>query len=269
MGCCSGSPSDPGGKGVTQKSVVAEHTASRYVLSPDVVFLALDDGTARLLDLDGSFFGLSDIAAEMLKGTLDQGIAATVQRIAAEYDGQLERVQADLAALLGKLRTKSLIRLSDDPLPAVKLRAAIAIAISFPALRILGLLRNQRLKAGALLALARACFAVAGWARTVEAWQKCLKRPHDAVSNLEQEQLIDAIDGATRRSASALPSIACKERALCCWFMLHSAGVPVKLVMGVQFFPFSGHCWCEVGDRILTDFPERCKAYTPVISYEG
>ncbi len=248
---------------------VAEHATGHYVLSTDVVLLPLEDGTARLLDLGGSFFGLSEVAAEMLRGTLEGGVEATIRRIAAEYHADSDRVRTDLAALLNKLRTKGLIQCSDNRSPVVKLRAAIALAISFPALRILGLLRNQQLKAAALLALARSCFALAGWARTVEAWRKCLRRVNAPISASEQEQLIGAIDGATRRSASKLPSIACKERALCCWFMLQSAGISAALVMGVKLFPFSGHCWCEVGTRILTDFPERCKAYTPVVRYEG
>lgn len=241
----------------------------RYLLSPDVVLMPLEDGTAQLVDLDGSFFGLSETAARMLKGTLDMGEQDAVQRIAAEYNVDRDRVYTDLTALLGTLRAKGLIRRSDDHLPAVRLRTAIALAISYPVLRIVAPVRNQRLKALTLLAAARLCIALAGWARTVEAWQRCLKRSGGPAANSERERLIDTIDSATCRSASELPSIACKERALCCWFMLNSAGIPARLVMGVQFHPFSGHCWCEVDERILTDSPERCKAYTPVICYGG
>jgi len=241
----------------------------RYLLSPDVVLIPLEDGTVQLVDLDGSFFGLSETAARMLKGTLDMGEQNAVQQIAAEYNVDHDRLYTDLTTLLGILRAKGLIRRSDDHLPVVRLRRAIALAISYPILRVVAPVCNQRLKALALLAAARLCFALAGWARTVEAWQGCLKRPHGPAANSEREQLIDRIDSATRRSASELPSIACKERALCCWFMLNSAGIPARLVLGVRFLPFSGHCWCEVDERILTDSPECCKAYTPVICYDG
>jgi Transglutaminase-like superfamily/Coenzyme PQQ synthesis protein D (PqqD) len=242
---------------------------ARYLLSPNVVLMPLEDGTAQLVHLDGSFFGLSETAARMLKGTLDMGEEDAVQRIATEYNTDHDRVYTDLTALLGTLRAKGLIRRSDDHLPTVRLRTAIALAISYPVLKIVAPVRNQRLKALALLAAARLCFALVGWARTVEAWQRCLKRPHGPPADSERERLIDTIDNSTRRSASDLPSIACKERAICCWFMLHSAGVPARLVMGMRFLPLSGHCWCEVDERILTDSPERCKLYTPVICYDG
>jgi len=241
----------------------------RYLLSPNVVLMPLEDGTAQLVDLDGAFFGLSETAAQMLRGALEMDEQDAVQRIAAEYNADHDRICNDLTSLLGTLRAKGLIRRSNDHLPATRLRTAIALAISYPILRIVTPIRNQRLKALALLAAARLCFALAGWVRTVEAWQKCLKQPHGPAANSERERLIGAIDSATCRSASELPSITCKERALCCWFMLHSAGVRARLVMGVRFLPFSGHCWCEVDERILTDSPERCKAYTPVICYDG
>jgi hypothetical protein len=241
----------------------------RYVLCPDVVLMPFEDGTAQLLDLDGSFFGLSETAAKMLKGVLEQSEPDTTQRIAVEYNADLDRVRADLASLLASLRANGLIRRSDDRPPGVRLRTAIAITISYPALRILGLVRNQRLKTLSLLALARLCFVLAGWARTVEAWRKCLRTSQVVAASSERERLIDTIDSEVRRSASDLPSVACKERALCCWFMLRSAGVPARLVLGVQFLPFSGHCWCEVDHRILTDLPESCNAYTPVICYDG
>jgi Transglutaminase-like superfamily/Coenzyme PQQ synthesis protein D (PqqD) len=241
----------------------------RYLLSPNVVLMPLEDGTAQLVDLDGSYFGLSETAAQMLKAALDTGEQEAVQRIAAEYNADYDRLHADLTALLGTLRAKALIRRSDDHLPAVRLRTMVALAISYPVLKIVARVRSQRLKALALLAAARLCFALAGWARTVETWQKCLKRPHGPAANSERERLIDIIDRAIRRSASNLPSISCKERALCCWLMLRSAGVPARLVMGVRVHPFSGHCWCEVDERILTDSPEHCKAYIPVICYDG
>jgi hypothetical protein len=239
-----------------------------YLLCPDVVLLPSDDGTAQLVDLDGSFFSLSETAAAMLEGVLEMGEQATVQRIAAKYNADLDRVHTDLTALLGTLRAKGLIRRNDDGQARSRLRAAIALTISYPVLKIIAPVGNPRLKALALLGVARLCFALAGWARTIEAWQKCLKRCRLSANSSEREAVIDTIDNATRRSAGNLPSIVCKERALCCWFMLHLAGVPAKLVMGVRFRPFSAHCWCEVEQRILTDSSEYCKTYTPVICYQ-
>ena len=244
-------------------------SCGRYLLCPDVLLIPLEDGTARLVDLDGSFFDLSQTAAQMLKSSLEQGEADTIQQIAAEYNTDLDTVRTDLTALLTDLRAKGLVRHGDDRLSWMRLRAAIAITLCYPGLWILGLIHNRRLKTLALLVLARLSFELAGWARTVEAWQKYLRTQHVLAASSEPERFIETIDNAIRRSPRVVHSIGCKERALCCWFMLRSAGIPAKLVMGVQFSPFAGHCWCEVEGRILTDSPESCKAYSPVICYEG
>jgi hypothetical protein len=243
-------------------------SSHRYLLSPDVVLMPVEDGTAQLVDLDGSFFGLSEIAAEMLKGTLDRGEEDTVHRIATEYNAGFEEVRSDLTELLTTLRARGLIRRTDDSMRVVKLRTAIALGFSYPALMVVWLVPNLHLKATVLQAFARLSFALAGWARTVEAWQKRLNRFHVAVASPAPEGFIDATEDAIRRSASDRPSIACKERALSCWFTLQSAGIPAALVMGVQFSPFSGHCWCEVDGRIVADSAEQCKGYRPVIRYD-
>ncbi|MFM6252766.1 MAG: hypothetical protein ACKPEQ_27080, partial [Dolichospermum sp.] len=36
-----------------------------------------------------------------------------------------------------------------------------------------------------------------------------------------------------------------------------------------QMFPFSGHCWVQHDDIILSDEPERCKIFMPVRSYDN
>jgi Transglutaminase-like superfamily/Coenzyme PQQ synthesis protein D (PqqD) len=244
-------------------------TSRRYVLSPDVIMIPLEDGTARLLDLDGSFFSLSQTAAQMLKGMLEQSELDTSQQIAAEYNADVDQVRADLTGLLATLRAKGLVRRSDDPLPVTRLRTAIAVTVCYPGLWILGLVHHRRLKTLALLALARLSFELVGWARTVDAWRKYLRTHHVLATGPQRQRLIDTIGSEIRRSPSGVASIACKERALCCWFMLGSAGIPARLVMGVQLSPFAGHCWCEVDGRILTDSPESCKAYSPVICYDG
>jgi hypothetical protein len=242
---------------------------SHYLLSPDVVLMQLEDGTAQLVDLDGSVFGLSETAAQMLKGTLDIGEQETIQGIAAEYNADLDRIRADLAGLLRTLRANGLVRRSDDSLPRVALRTAVALAVGYPALKIAAHVRNPRLKALALLAVARLSFTLTGWARTVDVWRRCLGTSHVPAPSSKRERLIETIDRATRRSAGELPLVACKERALCCWFMLRAVGVRARLVMGVKLSPFSGHCWCEVDERILTDSADRCKTYTPVICYDA
>ena len=75
----------------------------------------------------------------MLKGVLDGNEHDTVRRIAAADNAKPGRVHTDFTALLQTLRVKRLIRRTDDPRPVVRLRAAIGFAISYPALKLLGL----------------------------------------------------------------------------------------------------------------------------------
>jgi hypothetical protein len=71
-----------------------------------------------------------------------------------------------------------------------------------------------------------------------------------------------------RQLASGHPlPMACKERALACWLLLRWEGLAARLVVGLEFFPLVGHCWCEVGSLVLSDYPDHCEFYTPVLNY--
>ena len=139
-----------------------------------------------------------------------------------------------------------------------------------PTLRFLGLFRShERFTTVALLLLARCCFALFGWARTVAAWQTSVWQPEYPVPTVGSDDIIARIDDTVRQRAAHLPLTDCKERALCCWFLLCSMGIPAVLVVGIQVYPLTGHCWCQVGAHVLTDFSDRCDDYTPVIRYEA
>lgn len=89
------------------------------------------------------------------------------------------------------------------------------------------------------------------------------------MSGQGSEKIIEAIDEKVRTiAAKHLLNIGCKERALCCWTLIRSYGLPVKLVLGVDLFPLASHCWCEFGSEILTDYSDRCERFTPILSYE-
>ena len=74
-----------------------------HVLPPDVILFDVDDGTARLLDLDGSFYALSETAAEMLQGVLAHGIDATIVHFADRHEVSPERIRSDIEVLLDEL----------------------------------------------------------------------------------------------------------------------------------------------------------------------
>ncbi len=239
-----------------------------YRLPAAVVLHVVDDGSARLIDLDGALFAVSRTAAEMLQGVLADGVDVTIGRLAEFYALSPERIRGDLEALLADLSKRGLVERSHAPSRRNRLRRLMAAIVVAPTLRLLGLVEpSERLSILALLVSARLCTAAFGWGTTVAAWRAAI-RPKRLLPRPEQEDFIQRIDGAIRRIAANVPSVDCKERALACWYLLCSRGIGADLVVGVQLFPMAGHCWCQVGDRVLTDSAQRCAAFAPIVRYE-
>lgn len=46
---------------------------------------------------------------------------------------------------------------------------------------------------------------------------------------------------------------------------LQRAGHDAAWVFGVRTWPFLAHCWLQVGDVVLDDWPERLTLYTPIL----
>ena len=45
------------------------------------------------------------------------------------------------------------------------------------------------------------------------------------------------------------------------------APVPAAVwVFGVRTWPFSAHCWLQIGDAVLDDDPERVGIYPPILA---
>jgi len=58
----------------------------------------------------------------------------------------------------------------------------------------------------------------------------------------------------------------CLWRAFVLLAMLRRAGQTATWMFGVRTWPFSAHCWLQVGDTVLDDDPERVAAYTPIMA---
>jgi hypothetical protein len=241
-----------------------------YTLAPDVVLLLIQDGTARLLDLGGNFYAISAMGALMLHETLRWGAATAVHRIVVEYNVAVQQVQHDLRVFLDDLQQKRLIsRLERSP----RQDARTSIATSFVLLPTLRCLHawtvSVKTRAWSLMTLAYIAVRLFGWPRTLAAWQHYYHAYTAPGEPVNTERVAKAIDGAVRAVAASHPfDVRCKERALCCWGLLRSAGFPAKLVLGVALFPLGSHCWCRLGSLVLSDDEERCEQFTPVLSYE-
>lgn len=250
-------------------------TQNNYRLAPHVILLRIQDGSARLLDLGGNFYALSETGAQMLNETLQMGTTTTAIHIATEYHAELSHVQNDLDLFLRNLEKKGLITHTQ------RSRGASQNTKFFPSLVLLPLLRSilacpfsLEKKTWALLALASVAVRVFGWPETVASWRRALghvpTQKHPLSSNTtELEQATKHIDKVVRSIAASHPfHVECKERALSCWWLLCSAGFSAQLVLGISLFPLECHCWCEVGPFVVSDDQDRCEQFTPILRYE-
>ena len=57
----------------------------------------------------------------------------------------------------------------------------------------------------------------------------------------------------------------CLVRSFVLRRFLQRSGVDADWVFGVRTWPFSAHCWLQLGDRALDDHAERLDASTPIL----
>ncbi|MGK7948381.1 MAG: lasso peptide biosynthesis B2 protein [Xenococcaceae cyanobacterium] len=83
-------------------------------------------------------------------------------------------------------------------------------------------------------------------------------------------EVIEEVDRLVREAAAwklFLPMV-CKERALVGYHILRTFySLPATLVVGCDRYPFQIHAWVECDDKIVTDDPEHCETFIPVVSY--
>src|SRR5262245_50025146 len=89
--------------------ILATTSEAEFVLARDVIFLTVADGSARLLDMGGSFHAMSTVGARMLRETLSNGIGAAVARIAEDYGVARQQVERDLTVFLRDLQSQGLL----------------------------------------------------------------------------------------------------------------------------------------------------------------
>jgi hypothetical protein len=239
---------------------------AEFALPPDVIFVTVHDGSARLLDMAGRFHAVPAIGARMLQETLQFGRGEAGRRIAQEYGAAPWQVQTDLDVFLRELQEQGLLCKQGERRSCGGLAAGLARLFLRPALSwIHGVLRSADSKAPAILGLARLSFALLGWTRTIAIWKEAHAGFASRQADKGKEQAIRTLDQAVRAAAASHPfEVACKERALCCWALARAAGLAASLVVGIELFPLVGHCWCEVGPQTLSDDPDWCASFVPV-----
>jgi hypothetical protein len=237
-------------------------------LSPDAILVDAPDGTARLLDLDGQFYALSEVAAAMLHETLAHGPSQASHRVAERYGADLAVVAADLDAFLAELTRKGLLVEADRP--PRRHRGGLLARMALAALLRLNRWLRPTLagKASGMLTLAGLSCRWLGWARTVELWQKQFPAGGPLADEEKKRAIAQKIDEVVRRALAKLAvGAACKERGLTCWALARRAGLEPTMMVGISLYPCNAHCWTTVGPTLLGDEHDRCVLYQPVIRY--
>ena len=229
-------------------------------LAPDVALIVTEHGDGCIVDLDGSFYAVSPVAAGMLRDMLDGGREVAIARSAVRYGVDRARIAGDLDALLDDLTRRGLLQRGDAS-RRWGTRRIVARSLAGVAYRLLRLAPTQRSRAWIALTFARLSFVISGWNATVKAWQRRLDGLNSAA---HAGELVRAIDGAVRGAASRhVMNVDCKERALASFALARCAGLPASLVVGVEFYPLAGHSWCETGSAVIGDEASHCRRFTP------
>ena len=257
-----------------------------YSLNQDV-HLFLQDNIAQLLDFrHGQFYGLDPIGTLMVSLVIEQGSEETVKYIAQTYGVNQEQVGSDLAQLLQNLEQKKLIVAQGKDnnsffqwFQAQKKKAGKLLdAILLWFLKIVSSIIHRlldkeqtpsRQTVELLLSLSWISFRLLGWSRTIALWQNWHQQIEERDIS-DQQEVIEEVDRTIREAAAwkLFFPIVCKERALVGYHILRTFySLPATLIVGVDHYPFQIHAWVECDDKIVTDDPEHCEPFIPVISY--
>lgn len=260
------------------KSVISSRmqdaTASGGYGLPENVFLVVaEDGTGRLLDLAGNVCAITATGTTMLEMVLrGQDFDAACQALADRFYADPQQVHRDMDVFLLDLERQHLL----VPPGSTRRRTwSIGRKLCWLIAPILYLCafgpdRWLKAKAWVLLTVAYLCTRAFGWPNTVSIWELCTSAsPGRRGRSPDDAGMLSTIDAVATRAITRHPlNLGCRERALCCQVLARSAGLPAKIVLGIELFPFALHCWCESGSRILADrYEGRCDRYTPLAVY--
>jgi hypothetical protein len=254
----------------TPSSEPATTGRALFRLAPEVVLVPVADGSARLVDFDGQYFALTDVAAQMLRATLELGPAGAVEAIARDWRVDRERVGGELQTFLAELTRQGLVLPAGQSARRRRRRTLPARLVLSGLIRLTRLLRPTATgKAAGLLTLAKLSCRWLGWAGAVRLWQRLFPRPRHLLAGPAAEQARQTVDDAVRLALARSPvAAACKERGLVAWALARRAGLAPRLVIGLAFYPLTAHCWAQLGTTFLGDDPDRCASFEPIRTYE-
>lgn len=248
---------------------------SPYRLAPEVLLVMVEDGSARIVDLDGSVAALDATAMAMMEAALRLGEAGAVVELASAFGLEPRRIATDLHAVLGGLIARGALRFDAPGLPRHASRIKHRVASALSALNVpWGGGRVRGIQAWYALTAAHLSLRLVGWSCTLGAWSapgrpgwSNSRRTAGAGNNGTGD--LDAIDVAVTRVLARYPvPLDCKERALAAFALARAAGLPARIVLGISLFPLALHTWCESSGQVVADkLDGYCDRYTPLRIY--
>ena len=252
----------------------------QYRLFPQVILQVKEEG-AYLLDFNqGQFYGLDSIAQEMISLILGADVDTTLNHCAQIYDVPPDRLQTDLEQLLTELVSQQLL-IPIDANQAPKssfshffttVGLKIGRAIAFGGRKLLNPGQNPNgVTVNLLLWLSWLSFRYLHWGTNLHLWQQW--HPPSGQNNCDPQQIqssLNHVDRLIRQNAAGsffFPMV-CKERALVGYHLLRVFyRLPVQLVIGTALYPLQVHAWVEYQGQIITDDPEHCAYFDPIMIY--
>jgi hypothetical protein len=247
-------------------SEVIDRPNGDYALADSVAWLKADDGSSRLFDLERSSFGLNESATRMLDGILNGTIHGTIENLAKEFQVDQAMLGADLADLVERLESSGLIVRRGGVRTRTRnlLHRLVGSACHVIFSRIVSGSSSARAEASRTLFVLRIAVKFLSVSELAAVLERSLPAG-EPVDRDTAERVVDEVESSIMSSVHGLLlETACKERALCCWFMLRRRRVPAELVIGVTLTPVSGHSWCQYGPRIVGDLIDRCCDFTVI-----
>ena len=236
----------------------------------------VDDGSARLVDLDGAVSALDATATTMMEAALRLSEAEAVAELADVFGVEPRRIATDLQAVLADPIARGTLRSRPRGLPrrVFQTRNQLASVLGALAVRLVGPRSDPKIQAWCALTAAHLSFRLAGWSPTVNTWiapgRADWGRTRRTAGNGSDElATLDAITIAVTCAAARYPfPLDCKDRALAAFAMARAADLPARVVLGISLFPLALHAWCESGGRVVADqFDGYCDRYRPLRVY--
>ncbi len=190
--------------------------ATGYALADDVVLVNVEDGTSRLLDMEGRFYGLPATSTTMLNRILLDGPDEAAQAIAEQCGVALTRVKTDLDHFLDDLVERGLIVNLDGRVPQRSCRDAFGGRVILMMARLFQFTLRRRPTAWAwvLMTLTRISMKSLGWSRTLAFIRALTTSGPNQPCPGEWADTVASVDRIMRRVASGhILLLECKERA--------------------------------------------------------